>query len=100
MPNFWSDIFISRIMFVETMLRLVAGTSITANHKRDNLPHRLMLQVELPGGQAAPEEPVLNMERIRRGLGASHLGHFISLSLSFIPRRSSNLVLQAGHSYS
>jgi hypothetical protein len=58
-----------------------------------------MLQV-LPGGQALPEEPVLNIEKIRRGFVTPHLGHFISSSTSFMPRRISNFSPQALHSYS
>jgi len=59
-----------------------------------------MLQVELPGAQDPLEEPVLNMEKTRRGFALPHLGHLISLSLSVMPRRSSNFSPQAVHSYS
>jgi hypothetical protein len=59
-----------------------------------------MLQVGLLGAQAPLEAPVLNMDKTRSGFATPHLGHFISLSLSVMPRRSSNFSPQAGHSYS
>jgi hypothetical protein len=67
------------------------------------LPQEPMPQVGLLGAQEPPEEPeepVLNMDKIRRGFNAPHLGHFNSVSLSFMLRRSSNFSSQLWHSYS
>ena len=67
---------------------------------RGNLPHRLTLQVGLLGAQAPLPDPVVKAEMTRCGFLAPHLGHLISLSLSAMRRRSSNLSPHPGQLYS
>ena len=67
---------------------------------RDNLPHPPMAQLEPLGAHNPLEEAVEKVENTLLGFAASHFGHFTSVLLSDILRRTSNFSPQLMHSYS